>query len=101
QHDPLARLGRAALEAPSPHIEGQCRDEHAAEHGHNGTGQLCHGSISTSPPDPLHIVETGNGGEGDCQPAISTFRFAGGSIFARSSATAARRTATSRSACFA
>src|SRR5207245_1345940 len=55
QDDPLARLGRAALEAPSPHVEGQCRDEHTAEHGPNGPGQLCHACCryaATSRVDP-------------------------------------------------
>ncbi len=103
QHETLALVGRPALDAPSPHVEDQCRDEDAAEHGRDDTEQLCHGSISTSPPFPAFVFENKSwpGGEDRCQPAVNAFRFAGGSIFARSSATAARRAATSRSVCFA
>ncbi len=50
QHEALALVHRATLDAPPPYVEGQCRDEDAAEHGRNDTGQLGHGSISTSPP---------------------------------------------------
>ena len=57
QHDALTRFRRAVLEAPSPHIEGQCRDEHAAEHGRNDTRQLRHRSISTSPPFLAFVVK--------------------------------------------
>src|SRR5436309_209922 len=85
QHEALTLVHRATLDASPPYVEGQCRDEHAAEHGRNDTGQLRHLSISSRP----------------AQLALNAFRFAGGSIFARSSATAARRAATSRSVCFA
>ena len=42
QHEALARVRRAALDAPAPHVEDHCRDEHAAEHGRNDTRQLYH-----------------------------------------------------------
>ena len=42
QHEALALIHRAPLDAPSPHVERQCRDEHAAERGGNDTPQLRH-----------------------------------------------------------
>ena len=42
QHEALALIHRAPLDAPSPHVERQCRNEHAAERGGNDTPQLRH-----------------------------------------------------------
>src|SRR5919197_5853339 len=100
QHEALALLRGLLLDAAAPHIEDQCRDEHAAEDGRDDRRDFGHDLSPASPPDPLSRGERGTMGGRNCQPATA-FRFAGGSILARSSASAASRAATSRSLCFA
>src|SRR5438105_12674499 len=107
QHHALAGFRCPPLDAPAPEVEGKGRSEHAAENGRKNTRPIRHGIyLRRASPHPLTPSPVGRGGTmGErhevSQPADNAFRLAGGSIFAKSSATAARRAATSRSVCFA